>query len=319
MQDQCSSQIRRRWQLQFHTSFAMLQRRSHLLPHSKKVTAMTAATIDRFRLNDSLALITGGAGLLGRQHAAACLDAGAAVCLVDINAGGLEEAKGQLQQNHPDAVISCFTADITTEAELLQLKDAIHQSHGRLPDVLINNAAIDSKFDQSQIQDAPSRLENFPLANWHKEISVGLTGSFLCAKVFGTEMARNNKGTIVNVASDLGLIAPNQSLYRREGLPEDRQPVKPVTYSVIKHGLIGMTKYLATYWAAQGVRCNALAPGGVFNNHDDGFVQRISPLIPMGRMAHPHEYQAALVFLCSAASSYMTGAVLAVDGGRTAW
>jgi NAD(P)-dependent dehydrogenase (short-subunit alcohol dehydrogenase family) len=164
-----------------------------------------------------------------------------------------------------------------------------------------------------------SRLENFPLAQWQADIAVGLTGAFLCSQIFGAEMARRGRGVVVNIASDLALIAPDQRLYRQPGLPEELQPVKPVTYSVVKTALIGLTRYLATYWAKDGVRANAISPGGVFNSQPEDFVVRLSNLIPLGRMAEVGEYQGAILFLCSDASSYMTGANLIVDGGRSCW
>ena len=157
------------------------------------------------------------------------------------------------------------------------------------------------------------------IEQWEKEIGVGLTGAFLCAKVFGSEMAKRGKGVIVNVSSDLGIISPDQRLYWKEGLPDELQEVKPVTYSVIKHGIIGLTKYLATYWAQNNVRCNAIAPGGIYNNHPTEFVEKLSNLIPLGRMATQDEYKSAIQFLVSEASSYMTGAVLVMDGGRSCW
>ncbi len=132
-------------------------------------------------------------------------------------------------------------------------------------------------------------------------------------------MAKRGRGVILNIASDLAVIAPDQRLYRQEGLTEDQQPVKPVTYPIVKSGLIGLTHYLATYWANNGVRVNAISPGGVFNQQPEAFLKKLHQLIPMGRMAKFDEYQGAILFLCSDASSYMTGANLIVDGGRTCW
>ncbi len=133
-------------------------------------------------------------------------------------------------------------------------------------------------------------------------------------------MAKDGKGgVILNIASDLSIFSPDQRLYRKEGLPSDAQPVKPVTYSVIKAGLVGLTRYLATYWAENGVRANALSPGGVFNGQGDEFVQRLSSLIPLGRMAQLDEYRAAVQFLCSDASAYMNGQNIVMDGGRSVW
>ncbi len=163
-----------------------------------------------------------------------------------------------------------------------------------------------------------SRLENFPLDQWHADIAVGLTGAFLCSQVFG-EMARQGRGVIVNVASDLALIAPDQRIYRQPGTPDHLQPVKPVTYSIVKSALVGLTRYLATYWADQGVRANCLSPGGVYNGQPDEFVAKLAQLIPLGRMAGVDEYRGAILFLCSDASSYMTGSNLIVEGGRTCW
>ena len=131
--------------------------------------------------------------------------------------------------------------------------------------------------------------------------------------------ASGTGGVIVNVASDLGVIAPDQRLYRVEGVPENSQPVKPVSYSVVKHGLVGLTKYVSTYWASHGIRCNTLSPGGIYVDQPANFVDRLSNLIPLGRMARRDEYRGAIAFLCSDASSYMNGANLIVDGGRSIW
>jgi NAD(P)-dependent dehydrogenase (short-subunit alcohol dehydrogenase family) len=154
---------------------------------------------------------------------------------------------------------------------------------------------------------------------WNDELAVGLTGAFICSKVIGSTMANQGKGVILNVSSDLGLIAPNQNLYHKSGLLDDQQPVKPMTYSVVKHGLIGLTRYLATYWAHQGVRANVLCPGSVSAGQPEEFVHKLTELIPAGRLAQPYEYKAAVQFLCSDASSYMNGACVVMDGGRTAW
>ena len=121
------------------------------------------------------------------------------------------------------------------------------------------------------------------------------------------------------ISSDLGLIAPDQRIYRKSNLAEHQQSVKPITYSVIKSGLIGLTKYISTYWSDKNVRCNALSPGGVFNDQPAEFVEKISELIPLGRMANRDEYRAAIQFLCSEASSYMNGHNLVMDGGRSIW
>ena len=162
-------------------------------------------------------------------------------------------------------------------------------------------------------------FEAFPLSLWQDDIAVGLTGSLLCSQVFGVQMARQGKGVILNISSDLGVIAPDQRIYRKEGLREEEQTVKPVTYSVIKHGLIGLTKYIATYWAEKGVRCNALCPAGIENGQDAAFIRKLTNLVPMGRMATKDEYQSTVLYMVSDASAYMTGATVIVDGGRTCW
>ena len=133
-------------------------------------------------------------------------------------------------------------------------------------------------------------------------------------------MAERGHGVVIlNIDSDLSVFAPDQRLYRKDGLLNGEQPVKPVTYSVIKTGLIGLTRYLATYWAEYGVRANALSPGGVYCNQNDEFVKRLSSLIPLGRMAHPDEYRSAIQFLCSDASAYLNGQNIVMDGGRSVW
>jgi NAD(P)-dependent dehydrogenase (short-subunit alcohol dehydrogenase family) len=213
--------------------------------------------------------------------------------------------------------VECLSCDITKQDQVQSALAHTLERFGRI-DVLINNAANNPKVENADsLRD--SRLENYSLERWDADIAVGLTGAMICSRVFGAEMARRGRGVIVNIASDLALIAPDQRLYAVDDLPTEAQPVKPVSYSVVKSGLIGLTRYLATYWADRGVRANALCPGGVENGQDVVFLRRIAERIPLGRMARLDEYGGAVLFLCSDASSYMTGALLAVDGGRSAW
>lgn len=273
----------------------------------------------RFDLSGKTALITGAAGLLGLEHAAALLECDATVVLTDISARQLAEAKRKLNNEFPVANISVYEMDVSRPEAVHSVQTAL-SDQGIKIDILVNNAAIDPKVkDDSGIVES-SRLENFTREQWDLQIAVGLTGAFLCSQTFGAAMAKGGKGgVILNIASDLSVFAPDQRLYRKEGLPDDMQAVKPVTYSVIKAGLVGLTRYLATYWADQGVRSNALSPGGVFNGQREEFVQRLSNLIPMGRMAERDEYRAAVQFLCSDASSYMNGQNIVMDGGRSGW
>lgn len=272
---------------------------------------------DVLDLTGRVAVITGGAGLLGMRHAAALAEYGAIPVLLDIDPSRTQAAAARIAQAHGVKALG-LAADITDADALAQVKARLLKDFGRI-DILINNAANNPKMEDGGLTGEWTRLENFPLEVWSDDIAVGLTGAMLCSQVFGAEMARVGKGAIVNIASDLGAIGPDQRLYRKDGLPENAQPVKPVTYSVVKSGLIGLTRYLATYWADKGVRANALLPGGVENSQDPAFIAKLTNLIPMGRMAQPDEYKAAVLFLASDASSYMTGAMLSVDGGRTAW
>jgi NAD(P)-dependent dehydrogenase (short-subunit alcohol dehydrogenase family) len=274
---------------------------------------------EKFDLTGKTAIITGAAGLLGMEHAAALLESGATVVLTDIGEVGLEAARQTLMQRADASRIQSRIMDVSRPEAIGAVAESL-TAEGLRIDILVNNAAIDPKVKGDQGVLETSRLENFPLDQWDLQIAVGLTGAFLCSQVFGTAMARDGKGgVILNIASDLSVFAPDQRLYRKEGLAEDMQPVKPVTYSVIKAGLVGMTRYLATYWADRGVRCNALSPGGVFNGQGEEFVQRLTSLIPLGRMASKDEYRAAVQFLCSDASSYMNGQNVVMDGGRSTW
>lgn len=276
----------------------------------------TLSSLSKFSLTGKTALITGGAGLLGIAHAKALLTVGAKVFLTDINYETLLEAKLSLLEMQPGEV-EIFVMDVTSEESINDLYMDIKKSGCRV-DILINNAAINPTASSLVDSVRTTRLENFSLDRWINEINVGLTGAYLCSKIFGTEMASDGKGgVILNIASDLSVIAPDQNLYRQEGLADEMQAVKPVTYSVIKTGLIGLTRYLSSYWAHKGVRANALSPGGVYAGQDEEFVQRLNKRIPMGRMATEDEYAGAIQFLCSDASAYMNGQNIVIDGGRS--
>ena len=237
-----------------------------------------------FSLKDKVVVITGGAGLLGKMHAEAVREAGGKPILTDVIDDG-----------------DCHYMDVTDKNSIDKYLDRV--------DVLINNAALNPKMST---KDETNKFEDFSLDKWNKSLEVNLTGTFLCSQVFINKMIKDKtKGVVINVASDLGVIAPNQNIYDGD--------VKPVDYSVTKHAIIGLTKYLSTYFGDKNIRVNAISPGGVYTNQSDDFVERLSKLIPMGRMANKDEYKGAIVFLCSEASSYMNGHNLILDGGRTVW
>ncbi|MDC0253324.1 SDR family oxidoreductase [Bacteriovoracales bacterium] len=277
------------------------------------------AFLQKFNLEEKVGLITGAAGLLGKEHAYALGEAGATVYITDLNQEVCEKACVEIKKNclNPKSVYIPLVLDVTQEDSVKKALGHVIETSGKI-DILINNAAIDPKIKNNQLENT-SRLENFPLESWLFQINVGLTGAFLCAKHFGNWMAENGGGVILNMASDLSVMAPDQRIYQLDGIGEKQQPVKPVTYSVIKSGLVGLTKYLSTYWAHKNVRANAISPGGVFNQQSDEFVKKLTPLIPLGRMANADEYRGCIQFLCSDASSYVNGINLLAEGGRSAW
>ena len=255
--------------------------------------------MDSFDITGRVAVVTGGAGMLGVKHAEAIAEAGGIPVLVDIDGEGVTSRAGEIAAAMKVDALGIET-DITDAEAVERMLKTVLKAFGRV-DILINNAANNPKVEEQGETRTWERLEDYPLDTWNLDLAVGLTGAFLVSRAIGCEMAKQGSGVIL------------------EGVPDDRQPVKPVTYSVVKSGLIGLTRYLATYWADKGVRVNAIAPGGVLQDQDEKFVERLSALIPMGRMANPDEYKAAILFLISDASSYMTGSVISVDGGRTCW
>ena len=252
--------------------------------------------ISSFNLGKKNILITGGNGFLGSQIVNALLNERANVYIIDI------------KKTKKKSLAKQFTSDITNEIELKKILTFFKLKKIKI-DVLINNAAIDYRPIKSKVYNL--QFETFPNNLWDKDLSVGLKGSYLCTKVFGSYMSKFRKGSIINISSDLGVIAPDQRIYKKNNF------IKPVTYSVVKHGIIGLTKYTAAYWGKKNIRCNAIAPGGIYNNQDSLFVKRLNQLIPLGRMAKKKEYNGLILFLCSDLSSYITGSVIVADGGRT--
>jgi NAD(P)-dependent dehydrogenase (short-subunit alcohol dehydrogenase family) len=270
-----------------------------------------------FRLDGKVIVITGAGGLLGQKHAEIIAAFGGTPILLDLHEAPVKQLADELNEKYSVSAIA-MPVDITNEEEVFNNCSQLIKEFGKI-DGLINNAANNPKVENVGAKNF-SRLENFPLDVWNQDVAVGLTGAYLCSKHYGTQISKNpNGGVIINISSDLGLMAPDQRLYRKEGLSKHQQPVKPVTYSVVKTGLIGLTRYLATYWADQNVRCNVLCPGGVENGQPDDFLTEVYSRIPLNRLAQANEYQSTLIWMLSDASSYLNGAIIPVDGGRTAW
>ncbi len=257
-------------------------------------------------------LITGAAGLLGEQHAEALLEAGANLVITDIDFKKLKSLRKKLKKKFQDKVILDLKMDVTNEKSIINVKRLLKKKKLVL-NVLINNAAIDPKIKKTNKFKSHNRFENVSLLQWKEHLDVGLTGAMLCSKILG-EMISNNKqgGVILNIASDLSVIAPNHEIY-------EKNFYKPIMYSVVKHGLIGLTKYLSTYWNKKNVRCNALSPGPVNNLQPKTFLKKIKKHIPLNRLANKNEYKEVIKFLCSDSSSYMTGQNIVMDGGRSVW
>ena len=267
-----------------------------------------------FDLTDRVVVITGAAGLLGQQHALAVGRAGGIPVLLDIEPKALANVTQQLEGESITHL--AIEVDLTSEEAISNAADQAQSRFGAVWG-LVNNVA--SNPPMGPVAYGTDRLENFPLAQWDYDIRLGLTSAYLCSRYFGGSMAQAGGGSIVNIASDLALISPDQRMYA-VGLPEgSTAPIKPVSYSVVKSGLLGLTRYLSTYWSPLPVRCNALLPGSVGGTQSPELTGELTNRIPLGRLAKPDEYQGALVFLLSDASSYMTGASLVMDGGRTAW
>lgn len=267
-----------------------------------------------FNLKGKTALITGGGGLLGPKHAEAIIEQGGRVILADWHQDRAAEKAEQLNREHGESVADWHHMDVTDKLSIERVVDKYNKI-----DILINNAAKDPKVKKDAGLTVESRFETMTEKYWQEGVDAALNGTFLCSQVVANLMLKCGGGVILNIASDLGVIAPDQRIYEKEGLDEDQQNVKPITYSAAKWAIIGMTKYLAVYFAKKNIRVNSLSPTAVYNNHPEDFVEKLTNLIPMGRMSDINEYKGAIAFLCSDASSYMTGENLVIDGGKSVW
>jgi len=272
--------------------------------------------LDKFNLKDRVAVVTGGAGLLGTEFCRTLAEAGAAVAVVDLNAEKCAEVTESLAKAGYRALP--VPTDITQPDSVKVLVEKVLAKFGRL-DILVNSAALDPKFDPDAAARgiAPGSFEDYPLEQWNAALSVNLTGMFLVTQACVKPMlVQGKKGSIINICSTYGLNGPDQRIYIKDG---KRVAYKPAYYTTTKAGVMGFTKYLAAYYAGTEIRVNALTPGGVFNNHEEYFVKNYSAKTILGRMAKKDEMNGALFFLASDASSYMTGSNVIVDGGWTAW
>jgi len=267
-----------------------------------------------FDLTGKVAMITGAGGLLGPKHAEAILDFGGKVIMTDHHLNRVEEKARLLNEKYGQGSAVAYHMDVTNPTSVKKVVDLCDKI-----DILINNAAKDPKVKKEAGLTPDSRFETMTPEYWNEGVDAAMNGTFYCSQAVANKMLASGGGVILNISSDLGVIAPDQRLYRKDGLAEEQQNVKPITYSAAKWAIVGMTKYLAVYFAQKGIRVNCLSPTGVYNNHPENFVEKLSNIIPMGRMADIDEYKGAIVFLCSNASSYMTGENMVIDGGKTVW
>jgi NAD(P)-dependent dehydrogenase (short-subunit alcohol dehydrogenase family) len=274
-------------------------------------------TINPFDLGDRVIIVTGGAGLLGREYARALAQAGAHAIVADVNEKLAVSVAASITDSEVPGSATALRLDVTERASVQQLVQRVLAQFGRI-DGLVNNAALDPKFDQSQAGQHTSAFEEYPLELWNRSLQVNLTGMFLCAQAVAPTLLQQERGAIVNISSIYGMAGPDQRLYERDD-PQASPSFKPVDYSVTKSAVFGFTRYLAAYWAGRGIRVNTLTLGGVYNDHEAEFVRRYSERVPLRRMAGKAEYCGALLFLLSDAASYMNGANLVADGGWTAW
>tara|TARA_Y100000592_G_scaffold45373_1_gene71970 strand:+ start:10579 stop:11400 length:822 start_codon:yes stop_codon:yes gene_type:complete len=267
-----------------------------------------------FDLTGKTAMITGAGGLLGPKHAEAIIEFGGNVVLTDHHIDRVEAKAKMLNEKYGDGVARAYHMDVTDPKSVQAVVDLCDKI-----DILINNAAKDPKVKKGGGLTPDSRFETMTPEYWQEGVDAAMNGTFYCSQSVANKMLENGGGVILNIASDLGVIAPDQRLYRQDNVDENMQNVKPITYSAAKWAIVGMTKYLAVYFAEKNIRVNSISPTAVYNNHPEEFVDKLTNIIPMNRMSHIDEYKGAIVFMCSDASSYMTGENVVIDGGKSVW
>lgn len=255
-------------------------------------------------LKSKIIVITGGAGFLGSRISEVIASNNGIPVILDNDIRKLNKLKKKFKEKNIKS--DFFKVDICNKTKVKKIIDRIYYKFKKI-DCLINNAGYNPKLPSKY-----KNFEHFPITQWGKEIQIGLTGSLIVTQEVVKKMMKQKNGNIVNISSDLGVIAPNQSLYGRKNK-------KPVSYSVIKHGIIGFSKYLATYLAGYNIRSNALCPGGIYNKQPKKFINKIKKLIPLNRMARLNDYDGIILYLCSDYSGYMTGSTIICDGGRSVW
>ncbi len=271
---------------------------------------------NKFDLSGKVALVTGAAGLLGFEHTVALLKIGANVVMTDIDYKKLIKNKKKIEKLIGLKPL-IYKMDVSDHKSIKKVNSNLLKK-GLNVSVLINNAALNPSL-KNKNKTFKNRLEDFNIDTFKKEFEIGLLGALLCSIEFGMSMSKKNGGVIINISSDLSVISPDQRLYKRKNLIDSHQPVKPISYSIIKTGLIGLTRYLATYWVNKNIRSNALSPGGIYDDQDKEFVRKLNKLIPLGRMAKKDEYHGVIQFLSSDASNYLNGQNIIMDGGRSVW
>ncbi len=269
--------------------------------------------IDLFDLTDRVAIITGGAGLLGVEFSKTLAESGASVVVADVDMEAAQRTATVLVKQGYRSL--GLPVDVTSPKSVKTMVDEVIATFSHI-DILVNSAALDPKFDPQSPKTHSGSFEDYPLDLWQKALDVNLTGAMLCCQAVSKTMLKQGDGVIVNIASIYGLVAPDQRIYQKEG---SESQYKPAYYTVTKAGLLGLTKYLAAYFAGKNIRVNAITPGGIYDGHDDEFTQKYKARTILGRMAEKDEMNGALLFLASDASKYMTGANLIVDGGWTTW